>query len=86
MIKIISFRYILSINVFDHTGSQWLTCFNEVAERLLNIKAKDLQELKGKSDNDVEFNKYFDAVNFRQYDFRIRAKIDNYNVCSIIIK
>ncbi len=71
-------RYILSINVLDHTSSQWLTCFNEVAERLLNIKAKELQDLKSKSES--EFNKVFDSVYFHQYEFRLRAKCDNYNV------
>ncbi|ORX55345.1 replication factor-a protein [Piromyces finnis] len=71
------YRYILSLDALDHTGNQWLTCFNESAEKLLGHKAKELQEIKNYDEN--EFNKIFDDVSFRQYDFRIRAKIDTYN-------
>jgi len=71
-----SYRYILSLDVLDHTGNQWLTCFNEVAEKLIGHSAQELQEIKKNDDN--EFNRIIDDVNFRKYDFRIRAKVDTY--------
>jgi len=71
------YRYILSLDVLDHTGNQWLTCFNEVAEKLIGHKAQELQDIRVRDEN--EFNRIINDVNFRQYDFRIRAKIDQYN-------
>jgi len=71
------YRYILSLDVLDHTGNQWLTCFNETAEKLIGYKAEALQEIKNRDEN--EFNRILDNVNFHQYDFRVRAKIDSYN-------
>lgn len=40
------FSYILQMNVIDHSGSFWITGFNEVAEQVMSISANDLQKLK----------------------------------------
>ncbi|OUM60712.1 hypothetical protein PIROE2DRAFT_62964 [Piromyces sp. E2] len=72
-----NYRYILSLDVLDHTGNQWLTCFNEIAEKLLGYNAEELQDIKMRNEN--EFDRILDEVNFRQYDFRLRAKVDTYN-------
>jgi hypothetical protein len=39
-------RYILNMNVLDHTSSFWITAFNEAAEKLLGVTANRLMELK----------------------------------------
>jgi len=70
------YRYILSIDVLDHTGNQWLTCFNEMGEKLIGYKAKELQEIKERDEN--EFNRILENIVFRQYEFNIRAKVDTY--------
>ena len=60
-----------------------MTCFNEVAEKLIGHSAQELQEIKKNDDN--EFNRIIDDVNFRKYDFRIRAKVDTYQVNIILL-
>ena len=34
------------VNLADHTGNQWVTCFQESAECILNVKADDLGNMK----------------------------------------
>lgn len=39
-------RMILSVNLSDHTGNQWVTCFQESAECILGVSAEELGNLK----------------------------------------
>ncbi|XP_062499057.1 replication protein A 70 kDa DNA-binding subunit-like [Corticium candelabrum] len=39
-------RYCLQVNIYDCTGEQWITLFNEPVERLLGYSAQALAELK----------------------------------------
>lgn len=39
-------RYIFSMNVADHTGSNWLSVFDEFGEALLGISAGDLHSMQ----------------------------------------
>jgi replication factor A1 len=39
-------RFILSLTVADHTGTAWVTCFNDQAKELLEAEADYLHELK----------------------------------------
>lgn len=70
-------RYMLVISVTDETGQLWLTVFNEQAEQLLGVDANSLVALK-ESDPDA-FTRATQAVQMNQYDFRVRAREDNYN-------
>lgn len=39
-------RYILTLTASDHTGSLWLSCFNDQGKSILNHEAKELVQLK----------------------------------------
>ena len=39
-------RYIVSINIMDHTSSIWTTAFNDTAELMLGISANDLIKIR----------------------------------------
>jgi replication factor A1 len=43
------YRYIMSLNVSDHTGQIWLSCFDDVGRLIMGMTADQLTELK---DND----------------------------------
>jgi hypothetical protein len=47
-------RYILSLNVLDHTSSFWITAFNEVAEQIMGVSANELMRLKVNYTFDLE--------------------------------
>ncbi|EDO17117.1 hypothetical protein Kpol_1025p37 [Vanderwaltozyma polyspora DSM 70294] len=70
-------RYMLTISIMDETGQMWLTLFNDQAKQLLGIDANSLIELKD-SDPDA-FSKKTQSIQMNPYDFRIRAREDNYN-------
>ncbi|KAK3181146.1 Replication factor A protein 1 [Lecanicillium sp. MT-2017a] len=70
------YRYILSINVADHTSHQWLSCFDDTGRTIVGMSADDLMELK--ENDDTKFMAVFEAVNCKKLQFRCRAKMDNY--------
>lgn len=70
------YRYILSINVADHTSHQWLSCFDDTGRTIVGMSANELMELK--ENDDTKFMAAFEAVNCKKLQFRCRAKMDNY--------
>lgn len=69
-------RYIFSMNVADHTGSNWLSVFDEFGEALLGISAGDLHSMQ---DNDAAaFEEVFAASVFKSFTFNIKAKAETY--------
>lgn len=71
-------RYILASSVVDETGQLWLNLFNEQAEQLIGKDAKSLLELKESSDETAFKNYLTDNVLFKEFIFRVRAKVDTY--------
>lgn len=61
----------------DFSGNQWTTCFQEVAEVLLGATAQEVGEL---FHDDKQFQEVFYKAAFKTYTFRLRAKMENYNV------
>ncbi|WRT67698.1 uncharacterized protein IL334_004670 [Kwoniella shivajii] len=69
-------RYILSMNVMDHTGSFWITAFNEQAEQIMEISANDLMKLK---EEGSDINAPFQKATGKTYAFQMMAKQDSFN-------
>lgn len=72
------YRYILSLNVGDATGSVWLTAFNEAAELIMGMSADDLTEIQT-NQGDTEFAAAIQQATGKQYSFRCRSKQEIYN-------
>lgn len=71
------YRMILTINVGDHSGNHWLTCFQDTGSDILGMGGQELGELK--EQDEVAYDQVFHQANFKDYTFKIRAKIDTYN-------
>ncbi|KAI8725264.1 Replication protein A subunit [Fusarium sp. LHS14.1] len=71
------YRYILSLNVADHTSHQWLSCFDDSGQKILGRTANEMMELK-ESDDPTKFTAAFDEANCKKLTFRCRAKMDNF--------
>ncbi|KAI1662661.1 replication factor-a protein [Daldinia decipiens] len=70
------YRYIMSVNVNDHTGQLWLSCFDDVGRVIMGMSADELMEIK---ENDEDrFPTIFEAANCTKLHFRCRAKTDTY--------
>ncbi|EGR53134.1 replication factor A-like protein [Trichoderma reesei QM6a] len=70
------YRYIMQLNVADHTSHQWLSCFDDTGRIIVGMSANELMELK--ENDDAKFMAAFEAVNCKKLMFRCRAKMDNF--------
>ncbi|KAG5292741.1 replication factor [Histoplasma ohiense] len=70
------YRYILSVNVCDHTGALWLSCFDEVGKIILGTSANELMELK--ENDERAYEELVQRANCRAWNFNCRAKMDNF--------
>ncbi|KAF2268482.1 replication factor-a protein [Lojkania enalia] len=76
------YRYVIRINVIDHTGQLWMNCFDEVGRLIIGIPADDIMAIKDQDDE--KQTKNFDTVlqqdaTCKTYNFRVRAKMEMYN-------
>ena len=69
-------RYILSLNVSDHTGQLWLSCFDDVGRVVMGMSADALMELK--ENDDAAKEKAFEAAGCKTMIFKCRAKMDTF--------
>ncbi|PQE19476.1 replication factor-a 1 protein [Rutstroemia sp. NJR-2017a WRK4] len=70
------YRYIMSLNVSDHTGQLWLSAFDDVGKLVMGMTADQLMELK---ENDpVGLERAFEQANCKMLTFRCRARTDTY--------
>lgn len=71
------YRYILSVNVSDHTGQIWLSCFDEVGEKLMGMPANQIMAWKEEGD-DKSVTEAFTEANCKTFVFKCRAKMDTF--------
>ncbi|KAI0179132.1 replication factor-a protein [Hypoxylon sp. FL1284] len=70
------YRYIMSVNVNDHTGQMWLSCFDDVGRTIMGVSADELMEMKERDQDGV--SGIFETANCTKLNFRCRAKMDMY--------
>ena len=68
-----AYRYVLSMEITDHTDSIYISVFNEDAEKMLGISAEELNNLN--MTNQDEYEKVFKRALFREYIFTLRVKV-----------
>lgn len=73
------YRYMLTMSILDETGRLWVTMFNDQAKQLLGVDANQLIAMKNNQDDQNLFTETTQNIQMNQYDFRIRAREDNYN-------
>jgi replication factor A1 len=69
-------RYILSLQVADHTGQSWFSAYNDFAQELLGKSAEEMYYLKASDES--AFSTVFKDALFKQFLFRCRAKQESY--------
>lgn len=67
------------MNITDWSGNQWVTAFGEEGEKIVGMSAQELGELSENQPDD--YNDKFSAVAFNSYIFKIRTRVETYNVC-----
>lgn len=67
-------RYIMSINVSDHTGQMWLSIFDDVGRMIMDKTANEVMQMK---EDGTEKDVFSSAV-CKTFVFRCRAKMDTF--------
>ncbi|KAJ6347700.1 hypothetical protein OIU76_004229 [Salix suchowensis] len=73
------YRYILQLQIQDHTGITWVTAFQECGEEIMGISAKDLHYLKHEQQDDEGFSKVLRQVLFSRYVFKLKIKEETFS-------
>ena len=71
------------MNTSDFSSNQWVTCFQDTGAEILGCSAQELGELR--EQNSPEYDSVFQKANFKDFIFRVRAKMDTYNVSYIVL-
>ncbi|KAG8623072.1 hypothetical protein KVT40_008048 [Elsinoe batatas] len=71
------YRYVMQLNVADHTGQLWLSCFDEVGRMVMGVSANDVQAAREDGD-DKKVTDLFQEANCKALMFRCRAKMDTF--------
>lgn len=61
----------------DHTGSAWVSMFNDQSAAILGVSAADMMQLK--ESNESRFTDQLQSINFKRYTFKLKAKLESYN-------
>jgi replication factor A1 len=72
------YRYILQLCVADHTGQKWISAFDESSKVIMGVSADELAQVKEDGDENKSTKMIEDAT-CKTWNFRCRAKMDNYN-------
>lgn len=74
-------RYVLSAQIVDHTGPQWITCFDQPGQVMMKGKtAEELQTMR-KADDDLpegelgELDAYAKSCTYQTFIARLRVRV-----------
>ncbi|KAJ8766675.1 hypothetical protein K2173_004499 [Erythroxylum novogranatense] len=72
------YRYLLQVQIQDHTGLTWVTAFQESGEEILGLPAKKLYLLKYELHDDTTFADIMRSRLFVEFLFKLRIKEEIY--------
>ncbi|CDY13050.1 BnaA09g17670D [Brassica napus] len=72
------YRYILQLQLQDHTGVTWATAFQEAGEEIMGMPAKDLYYLKYEEQDEEKFEDIIRKAAFTKYIFKLKVKEETY--------
>jgi len=71
------YRFLISAQLSDSTGSQWVTIFQDTAETFLGVTSAELGRLMEEAKE--EYSDVFHRQIFKLFEIRARAKMETYN-------
>ncbi|KAJ1698689.1 hypothetical protein LUZ63_007201 [Rhynchospora breviuscula] len=72
------YRYLLQVQVQDHTGTTWVTAFQEAGEEILGLPAKELHIIKNEQMDKVKFAEIIKRCLFQQFLFKLKIKEEHH--------
>ncbi|OMO91740.1 Nucleic acid binding, tRNA/helicase-type [Corchorus olitorius] len=72
------YRYLLQVQIQDHTGLTWVTAFQESGEEILGCSAKEMYLLKYELQDDTKFGEIIRNRLFQHYLLKLKIKEELY--------
>ncbi|XP_073150571.1 replication protein A 70 kDa DNA-binding subunit A [Henckelia pumila] len=72
------YRYLLQVQVQDHTGLTWVTAFQEAGEEILGCSAKELYMLKYETEDEMKFLEIIRNCLFTEFLLKLKIKEEIY--------
>lgn len=73
------YRYILQLQIQDHTDLTWVTAFQEAGEEIMGMSAKDLYYVKYENNEEEKFENIIRKVAFTKYIFKLKVKEETFS-------
>ncbi|CAH8390278.1 unnamed protein product [Eruca vesicaria subsp. sativa] len=73
------YRYILQLQLQDHTGVTWATAFQEPGEVIMGIPAKELYYMKNEDRDEEKFEDIVRKAAFTKYIFKLKIKEETFS-------
>ncbi|KFK28581.1 hypothetical protein AALP_AA7G015700 [Arabis alpina] len=73
------YRYILQLQIQDHTDLTWVTAFQEAGEEIMGMSAKDLYYVKYEHGDEEKFEDIIRKVAFSKYIFKLKVKEETFS-------
>ncbi|CAG7894692.1 unnamed protein product [Brassica rapa] len=73
------YRYILQLQLQDHTGVTWATAFQEAGEEIMGMPAKDLYYMKNEDRDEEKFEDIVRKAAFTKYIFKLKVKEETFS-------
>lgn len=73
------YRYILQLQIQDHSGLTWVTAFQEAGMEIMGVTAKELYFKKYEEQDDDGFADIMRAVLFSRYIFKLKVKEETFS-------
>ncbi|CAA7033831.1 unnamed protein product [Microthlaspi erraticum] len=73
------YRYILQLQLQDHTGVTWATAFQEAGEEIMGLPARDLYYIKNEDQDEEKFEGIIRSVTFTKFIFKLKIKEETYS-------
>lgn len=70
------YRYVLSANVADHTGTLWLSCFDDAGQKIVGMEADRMMEFQ--DEDDMKFKHALQEATCKTFNFRVRGKMETF--------
>ncbi|CAM0958303.1 unnamed protein product [Alopecurus aequalis] len=68
------YRYLLTCQICDHSGSTYATAFHEAAEEIIGHKAQEFFTIKDVQQDDAKFKGIVHGILWDKYRFKLRVK------------
>ena len=66
----------MSVNISDHTGQLWISCFDETGRMVIGRTADELMEIK--EVDEKRLAEIFSEANCKTWNWKCKAKLDSF--------